>query len=239
VNLHVISFFRNTPMRRVREYMERVARLRDVATGTPVSLVAVYGDSDEQQVERLQMEADAVGLNPILCEFNHGGRVFGSVEDKQRFAQLSALANAGLDRLAPFVDDHDAVWYVESDLRWEPRTVGGLMTLMRANDVDAIAPLILDGKRFYDTWAFRTLDDTRFDGSHPYHRVLKREQVVEMSSVGSAFLMRGYVAKNVRIKDNNALVGFWAEARRQGYRVWATSLEQVQHPPIHESMEVA
>lgn len=232
MNLHVISFFRDTPEPFVHEFMERVGRLRDAAAvGVNVSLCAVYGDSHAAMPGLLMHAGRQVGLEPILCEYNHGGPKYGSTEQPERLSALSDLANAGLTALSPFVDDHDVVWYVESDLRWYANTVGSLIDVLTTSGADAVAPLIFAGKAFYDIWGFRGLDGVRFEPFKPYHASMVTDnRLTEVSSVGSSFVMRGAVAKNVRIQNGYALVGFWEEARRQGYRVFVDRNNLVVHP---------
>jgi hypothetical protein len=227
--LFVISFFRHSSVDFVRRYMARVKELQGISP-CPVSLVCVWGDSPESLGVLLGEEARRHGLDAVIHRYDHGGPVYGSTEQPERMKALSGLANSGLDCLQAYVDANDHVFYVESDLLWEPETVLELSNKMTMAGLDALAPMIYAGPNFYDIWGFRGLDGERFGPFKPYHPDLKEHPIVEVSSVGSAFVMRGALVEDVRIKDDYALVGFWRDARAKGYRVFVDQMETVRHP---------
>lgn len=225
----VLSFFRHSSVDHVKRFMLRVKELQAVSP-CPVALIAVWGDSPDSLGTLLGEMARRMGIDATIHRFDHGGPVFGSTEAPERMQALSSLANSGLDCLQAYTQDGDHVFYVESDLLWEPETVLRLSGWLDHYQLDALAPMIYAGQAFYDIWGFRGLDGNRFGGIKPYHPDLRETPIVEVSSVGSAFVMRAAVAEEVRIKNGNALVGFWEEARDKGYRVWVAQTEAVRHP---------
>lgn len=221
----VISFFRNMEPR-IGQYLDQVKAL-DASLSGPVSrLIAVYGDCTDFTREALVRGCEKRRINLELVEHNHGGPVWGSVEDPARFIALSGLANAALDRVRP--DDHEPIFYVESDLLWEPETVMGLEALLCNRHYDIVAPLIMCGDRFYDTYVFRK-DGRRFSATPPYHPDLHPTLPTEVDSVGSAFLMWPKVARRVRM-STGVLVEFCTVARSLGFIIAVDPTLRIDHP---------
>jgi hypothetical protein len=77
-------------------------------------------------------------------------------------------------------------------------------------------------------YGFRGLDGSRFAPFEPYHSTLNG--LTEVSSVGSSFVMMGYVALRTRINNNGALPGFWEDARARQFRVFVDPTLRVVHP---------
>jgi hypothetical protein len=228
----VLSFFRNSAHGQLQRFMRQVADLRAaLAPRYDVGLVAVYGDCTDNTGELLEAFCDALRIPATIVRCDHGGPVYGSTEQPERMRDLSKIANKGLDYVVSMTGPADYfVWYVESDLIWKPETVARLVMRLENEPVAAVAPLIFAGPHFYDVYSFRGLDGSRFAPFAPYHQTLLPEYMTEVSSVGSAFLMKGYVAQHVRIKNDGALPGFWEEARRLGYHVYVDPMERVEHP---------
>ena len=237
------SAFRNSSNQQILRWMSQLVALRaELREHYYCSLrtVAVEGDSTDETAERLQAKAARelaprdIGFQLVTC--NHGGPVFGSTEAPERMVALSKVGNAVFDAVRP---DDDVLVYVESDLIWDAETIRGLIDYVttRCEDVaeDApihvIAPMVFAGDNFYDVFAYRGSDGARFSPFPPYHSSLKPSiELVEVSSAGSCLVMTGEVARCVRIKDDNALVGWCAEARRRGYRIWVAPELRIAHP---------
>lgn len=221
----VISFFRNMESR-LSTYLDQVKAL-DASLSGPVSrLIAVYGDCTDLTREALIRGCEKRRLTLELVEHNHGGPEWGSVENADRFRALSALSNAALDRVRP--DDRDPIFYVESDLLWDATTVMGLEALLCNSHFDIVAPLIMCGDRFYDTYVFRK-DGRRFSALKPYHPGLHPLLPTEVDSVGSAFLMWPNLARQVRMTDG-VLVEFCNKARVQGFKIGVDPCLRIDHP---------
>lgn len=223
MKLAIGSAFRNSAGR-LANYERQV---RDLQRLLPdIELVSVHGDSTDGTEDALRAMAVRLGLVPNVIERSHGGPVFGSTEQPERFKALSYVGNGILENIH---EDIDYLFYVESDLLWDAKTV--LRLLARAQEVDIVSPLIYAGAVFYDVWGFRGLDGQRFSPFHPYHSSLKfGGELTEVSSVGSALLMRGQVARECRIINDGCLVGFCEDARNKGYRIWCDSSLLVNHP---------
>jgi len=229
--LTIISFFRDAAGLQVHRFIKQCALLQAVWPGA-IRIVAVYGDCMDATKPQLLAEAEARNLALHLVEYNTKVPRYGSTEQPERMAALSRLSNCGLDFAATLLEMHTAeqILYVESDLIWDADVIVELMHSLDSSNADAMAPLVFAGENFYDVWAFRGLDGQRFSPFPPYHSSLKGKATIQVSSVGSCFLMERWVLENVRIKNEGALVGFWREAKDHGFSVKVSPGQRVRHP---------
>ena len=160
----------------------------------------------------------------------HGGPVFGSIDNLQRWMQISYACDGVLERVTP---EHDALYYVESDLMWEPSTA--LKLINHLAKVEAVSPLLIakDGRRFYDIWGYRQ-GGRNFGHEPPYHACLTRPNgtgLYEVDSAGGCIAVRGELARRCRFRPpTRAMVGFCEDMRKQGARVWVDKTLKVFHP---------
>lgn len=233
MNVAIISFFRNSACRgHVQRYFQQLHQLRMATPGTiRYRLIAVEGDSVDATAQELVMYADGVGLRGdkfTLVSRSHGKREWGSTEEHERMEALSWVGNGGLEQVR---ESDDFVIYVESDLLWQPGTMLRSIELIEQTPtVDVLGLMPFAGEAFYDIYAFRHLDGTRFGPFAPYARDFNVRGLNEVSSVGSCLVMRAEVARKVRIPGAEVLVGFCRVAREQGYRIFVDARERVLHP---------
>ena len=186
-----------------------------------VRVIAAEGDSTDASWEMLRAEKR---FDVEIVEASHGGPMFGSVVDEQRFEQLSMVGNRIFGHVRP---EDDALIYVESDLLWDSETIHQLLISAMEQRFDVVAPVVMAaGPRFYDTFVFRDLDGRCFSSNDQY----RNRGFLEVSSAGSCLAMRGEVARAIRIPGNEVLVGWCAEARKHGYRIGVDSYSTVNHP---------
>lgn len=234
MNLAICSAFRNSAANlQLFRFLSQVVALRGhLGPSVHVQVLAGEGDSVDGTAQMLVQEAQQRGVHLTVVDTTHGGRRYGSVEDPQRMKQLSGVCNKMLDAVS---EDIDVVFYVESDLIWDPYTVGQLLELVRNSPFSVVAPLTMAGKDrdqrgiFYDVWAFRK-DGERFGPFYPYHPTLVEGEIVPVDSVGSCFVMTGEVARTARIRNNNALVGFCEDVRAKGHHIGVRCDLKVAHP---------
>ncbi len=232
MRLTIVSFFRDAAGVQVHRFIKQCVHLQAGWKG-PVRLVAVYGDCVDSTKQQLQAEAEAYNLALHLVEYNTNKPRFGSTEEPDRMATLSKMANHALDYAQSLLEPGvpEQIFYVESDLIWEPETVKKLGEILdRAEDIDAIAPLIYAGELFYDIWGFRGMDDIRFAPFPPYHFSLTSTDPTQIHSCGSAFMMERWVLEKSRIRNDYALVGFWEDARSHGFKLFVAPTLKVRHP---------
>jgi hypothetical protein len=246
VNFLVVSAFRASSQYQVRRWASQCATLRaylrDHRFGA-LRLSAIEGDSNDNGATAayLTAECNHHNLDLTITTFNHGRPRYGSVEHLDRMSSLSKVNTTMLDSVK---DTDGVVVYVESDLHWDPATVGQLISLLLVQSTyQVVAPMIFAGDLFYDVWAYRGLDGQRFSPFPPYHSSLARrdsaryftsdpcdDQLLEVSSVGSCLVMHGEVARTVRITNGGALVEWCARAREAGHRIAVAPDLSVRHP---------
>ena len=228
MNVAIGSAFRNSAGEQVTTYLNQVAGLaHHLKPYSTLRVIAVEGDSADDTRAALASGAVARRLDLDLRTHNHGQRWFGSTEEGDRLAALSGVAN---EVFAGVRETDDALIYVESDLLWDPFTITSLMdaAVHRRDGFDVVSPLVFAGSRFYDIWGFRK-DGDRFSPLPPYHAGLDGG-ITEIDSAGSCLVMRGEVARVVRVEDGRALIGWCAAARARQFRLGVMAELRIQHP---------
>lgn len=242
MNVALGSAFRNSAWR-LDCWFAQARQLRDGlrALEHSLELIMVWGDCADATPGLLKQKAHALGVPWQAPERSHGGPVYASTEAADRMAALSYVGDGIVGAVGAGVD---ALLYVESDLRWTAATMLALLDDLRrpsvshptdapgavSYHVDVCAPLVFAGPHFYDVWGHRGLDGSRFSPFPPYHATLRHDgALTEVSSVGSCLAMRGEVARRCRM-NGGCLVGFCADARAKGYRVWVDAQLRVDHP---------
>lgn len=227
MNIASVSIVRNGAL-----YIGRFARQLDglraalAADGHTLRSIVLEGDSTDGSWALLQAAVLRHGLTADLAQLHHGGPVFRSVEDATRWRQISTVYNAALDRLT---SADDWVLHVEADLCWAPATLAGLLGQLR--DLDAVAPLVLRHPGlYYDTFGARTLDGRRFQAAPPYHPD-GLDGLTELGAAGSCLAVRGCYARQARWAPPELVsVGWCAQLRAQGARLWLDPASEVFHP---------
>ena len=219
-NLAVGSAFRNAAGN-VQAYFERIKALQVLLdkTGIGLRVIAGEGDSTDNTKALLRAVGHSSGIPVDIADCSHGGPEYGSTEQPERLAALSTVLNRILDVVN---DGDDLFLYIEQDLLWEPETVKRLIKRWVSNThFDILAPMVMAGECFYDVWGFRHLDGSRFGPFYPFSNLLDHRsgEILEVGSVGSCLLMPGRTARDTRVYDGNALVGWCAMARATGHKI--------------------
>ena len=224
MRLTVASAWRNSAGN-VRLYMQRINALRE-AMRVPIRVVAGEGDSRDETRAVLAREARNLGIQLEVVDCTHGQREFGSTEEPERMRALSLVCNRIFGAASA---EDDVFLYVESDLRWDAATLKYLVEeALMSERFHIVAPMVMAGEAFYDIWGFRAWSEkegkvTRFGPHRPFHPSLGRDNPTEVRSAGSCQAMQGAVAVQVRVRDDNAFVGWCEDARQQGFRIGVRS----------------
>lgn len=125
----------------------------------------------------------------------------------------------------------DYTLWVESDLSFPC----DLIELLLEPNQDIVAPIVMLGKLFYDSWGFRDLSGRRINNLRELEALpLGPGLLTELSSVGSCLLFRSsLLTQGVRLPagyENGLLVGFCLAARTKGARVFCRHDAVVVHP---------
>lgn len=124
------------------------------------------------------------------------GRIYGSVENKERFQQLADLWNILIENIP---EDATEVLFVESDLVWSTQVKDLLTQLPKYGFV---CPLVQKDSFFYDIWAYRYLDGSRFSAN----LISTPKKPTEIKSAGSMLLIQKQFLGNAKL-DSEAFVG--------------------------------
>lgn len=222
------SIFRNSTAYLPR-YGAQVAALRDAlaARGDVLGLVLAEGDSTDGTWDALtHMLALRGGVGTAVLKREHGGPLFGSVDNAHRWRQISYACNGVLEAVPA---ECDAFIYVESDLIWQAPTM--LSLLAHLDRCDAVAPMSFHvSGRFYDTWGYRA-GGAHFCGDPPYYPGIVAGGLTPIESAGSCIVTRGDVARSTRFDPpQESIVGWCKDMRRHGYTLWLDSSLKVEHP---------
>lgn len=223
MKLTIVSYFAKT-RDNYQRYFYQMRHLAQLLDDNGHELFLVIGYHQERLKDLLGEHL--VVLDGELVNVNHGGRIYGSVVDVTRFKQLAYIGNT----LWKHIPKHtDVIALVESDLVWEPATLNTLF-LDAIAEKSVVAPLVKQGKKFYDTWAFRA-DGANFEADEPYHPCLYNgERYVRMESVGSVLFMPYELGKNLTWPEEDVVVGFCEQVTKKRRRVLLDTELEVQHP---------
>jgi hypothetical protein len=222
--LVVASIFRNSEGY-VHRYFEQIRALRDQM---PVRLVIAEGDSDDDTLTLLER---GVADRDTLLKVDHGGPVYGSIDVKERWAQIAYVCNTVLKHLD--LKDSDKLIYVESDLVWPWDTMVQL-----AKDLDVVgaaAAMSFHGRtgKFYDTWGHVGLDGVPFRHDAPYHDRLAKippGRLLPIQSAGSCIAVRGDIVNaGVQFSNDDCIRGF-CRSIRDHTPLWLDTGAEVYHP---------
>lgn len=231
MNIVLASIFRNSSGYLDRYFGQATAlRAKLAERGDTLRFVWAEGDSEDDTFQRLCVGLNGSAKNSKLIQINHGGPVFGSIDNDQRWRNISKVCNQLLD-LIDWNDDF--VIYVESDLLWTPETLLELLEDVKHKPIDAVAPMCyhLPTSLFYDIWGHRK-DGVRFEPHSPYHAALQPgTTLTPIDSAGSCIVMRGVVAQTARFDPPElGIVGFGNTIRKLGFHLWLDATQRVFHP---------
>jgi len=224
MNIVIGSIFRNS-VGYLPRYFGQMDRLRVMLKRLDheLHLVLVEGDSIDDTYRALKHMSSTYPTT--LVKRDHGGPMWGSVDQPERWAALAWCCNAVLENV---MLDAGAVIYVESDLIWDPETM--LKVLSHLREVPAVATMCFTREgAFYDIWGHMK-DGQNFGPFPPYHHGLKQYGLTEIDSAGSCIGMRGEVARRARFGLSDCVRGLGRSIRENGYSLWIDPQLKVVHP---------
>jgi GT2 family glycosyltransferase len=219
------SIFRNAEYY-IYRYMQQIWRLRELEPRHMFRIVLCEGDSTDGTFELL----DALAFDAVTKRA-HGGPLFGSVDNKERWTNISWTWEGVLERLLPA---DDVFILVDSDLIWEPETMLRLVGHLQKPDVDMVAPMCFRQGYHYDTWGLRGTDGSGYGAWPPYHRELSEPPrpngLYRIRSAGACMVMHGKVARTCHFTPADmANVGFCWNMAENGYQLWLDPTLRVHH----------
>ncbi len=193
--------------------------------GYELGLVTVVVDGDTLTDPTL-VEAQA---DPRVSFVFEGPRSAPTCFMSERSIAWARTGNLALD--ASLTTPSEFTLWIESDLSFPCDLIELLMELNQ----DIVAPIVMLGENFYDSWGFRDLAGRRIANLAELQSLRRGPgPLTELSSVGSCLLFRSaLLGKGVRMPagyDNGLLVGFCLAARAIGARVFCRHDVAIVHP---------
>lgn len=229
LNIALCSAFRNAQSY-IDRYFAQIDALNRLLTqrGDTLTLMLGYGDSTDDTDALLFEHTSGGAIGALLIDCTHGGPVYGSVVNPERFRQLAYVANK-VWRAIP--TNANVVAWAESDLTWEAQTM--LALIDGTKEYPAVAPMVMLDRQgwskeaFYDVYAFRK-DGKLFRHNPPYFDGWPVSEPVQIDSAGSCMALRGELVKQLTWTD-----GVFPELCQQIYRlggaVWLDARLAVKH----------
>lgn len=223
MNVTLCSAFRNaTPT--LATYFNQVNALDYELHKRGHRLSMVWGEGDSTDGTLAMLKGATFRFRARLVDCTHGGKVFESIEDTERFDQLAYVGNCIWQAIPK---DADAVVYVESDLLWLPSTITALIDALTV--YPAVSPMVKDSPlSFYDVWAYRR-NGQRFTKHPPYHPDIRHGEMLKLDSAGSCMAIRGQLARKLSFPAD-CFVGFCRELYRLGGELYLDPSLTVFHP---------
>jgi hypothetical protein len=180
----VCSIFRNSGGY-LERYFDQINSFRE---HYDVTLFLAEGDSSDDTLARAR---EMCSTEDTLLYLPHGGPLFTSVDNPQRWEQIAQVIRPVLDeaiRAKP-----DILVWVESDLIWDTDVMVKLVK--STNHVRSVAPMVfIEGtSQFYDVWGYR-MAGKGFLPHMPYFPTegLRDNEFTRVDTCGSCFATQDY-----------------------------------------------
>jgi hypothetical protein len=205
------------------DYIDRyAAQVKALREHTPVTVIAVEGDSTDDTYEMLKGGPD------ILLKAEHGGPLFPSTVHPLRWRQLAAAGNVALCAAYRLIhSDPQPLCYVESDLIWDAETM-----MVLADDlarVPAVAPMSMQGGRFYDIWG-HSKNGKRFSAHPPYCDDYDPDNLFPIDTAGSCFMVRAELVEHLQFSHIDCIHGIGRSIREASRTLYLDPTVAVYHP---------
>ncbi len=173
-------------------------------------------------------------LNIQLRSFGQYDDTYDNKEKYVEYKKLAKIRNYAIEQsVAGFpLNDNDYILFVDNDVKFEENIVHELIKNMKDYQADIMAPMIYIKDKetyFYDIFSYRLLDGSQIAYLSPYNIDMNKPN--EMSSVGSFYIMKYKVAKNIRYSGeyDSEQVEFCNKARSLGFKIFVDPRLSVYH----------
>ncbi len=155
----------------------------------------------------------------------------------ERIVTSRIYASFPFNEFKKYLKDEEYVLLLDTDIKNIPPET---LKVLLSYDKDIIAPFPYYYDHFFDTTVFRTLDNRSFSEIYgPFKRekenLLFKEELMELGSVGTLLLCKSKVLREAKFGDPYPFLQFCWNARKLGYRVWATRKVRIEHMIVNES----
>lgn len=195
-NVLIISMFKDCE-KLVDEFFVHLNNLIDYSTnyGYNISICFVVSDSFDDTNKKVDKYVNKFRSKDMKC-------VFESVNINNIFDRFDKLAIMRNMSIKFGLNDEDCVLIIDSDTIFSKDLLVKLVESLYNNKFDALAPLIFienfrdyGNDYFYDTLAF-IKNGEKFNHFYPYTNIDNNDvnnNIIEVDSVGTCYLIKGYV----------------------------------------------
>lgn len=246
--LLIISMFKNSNMwaKNIILNLHNICRFNDTLYNNDINKLDINfsfidGKSEDGTYYTLTNYCNNENMSNVrLLTFENENFPIDPKDPFARFKKLATIRNNAIEKSTKNLSlkDEDYILFADSDIKFKYDVVHELIKDMRNCGADIIAPMIcienfrqFGNTYFYDTLAFRWIDGKNFDHTSVYARNIDMNNPREVSSVGSFYIMKYKVAKNVRYtgEKDSEQVEFCNNARSQGFRIFISPRLTVLH----------
>ncbi len=211
-NLTLSSIMRQSD-KYVQRYISQVSTLFDMLDNNCCA-VWLEGDSTDSTFEALSKakeDLESKGNTIILIKHNNGGPLYRSINNLNRWRQISECWNTCLSNL----QEAKVTICVESDLIWDPIVVPGLISLLDSEH-PVICPMLMIKyirsrpdipERFYDIWAFARQNQGFFN-DYPFWINDTPDRLLELTSCGGMIISTYDIQKKTRFNRDTCVMKF-------------------------------
>lgn len=173
-------------------------------------------------------------LNVQLRNFDQYDTINDVQYSHTKYRLLAKIRNYSIEQstIGFPLRDNDYILFTDNDIKFDENVVHELIKDMEECHADIMAPMIYIKQRdtyFYDTVSFRLLDGSKISHIYPYN--IDMDKPSEMGSVGSFYIMKYKVAKNIKYSGeyDPEQVEFCNRARTQGFKIFIDPRLSVYH----------
>ena len=158
------------------------------------------------------------------------------IDEFSMFERARKWSNIGNKNIQKSIDTPSEFTIIlEADLTYSPDIVDYLVQA----DVDVVAPVVMLGKQFYDSWGYRKLNGEKIYNLEDFNTnihesIYNHRYLIELSSVGSFLCIKTkFLKKSIRLPaeyENGLLVGLCKNIRRFNGRIFCRNDVSVIHP---------
>ncbi len=190
-------------------------------------------NSDDGTFKKLEdYSKEGFILNIQLRSFGQYDDIYDSKDKYAKYKKLAKIRNYAIEQsvLEFPLNDDDYILFTDSDVKFEENVVHELIKDMEDYRADIIAPMIYIKDKdtyFYDIFSYRLLDGSQIAYFSPYNIDMSKPS--EMGSVGSFYIMKYKVAKNIKYSGDSEHVEFCNNARSKGFKIFIDPRLSVYH----------
>lgn len=204
------------------DFFDRVDKL--AALVPALRVVVGENDSRDNTKDVLATCRDTADYEVTILDCGDGSQHYPSIDNPDRWHSICGVMNKVLDEVRP---SDRTFMYIDPDLIWEPDMIVRLLV----HDVEVAAPLAWHHSgRVFDLWGTRRNGVPISRATDQFWDDAPTNGLIEVDSVACCNVLDARIARKTRFGEWDANVGWHADIRSQGHKIWLDLDEKVIHP---------